>query len=95
MYIMKEYKNYSSFEPIIPLAWYAPGNYYGYQQYSTALLKPHITNEKAIEQFIREVNLNLHENIYNHEFVTRIPIPLTNEAGIIGRINFGILSLGR
>ena len=95
MYIMNEYKNYSYFEPIIPLAWYTPGNFYGYEQKSLSLLKPHLTNKKAIEQFIRDIKLNIHENIYDHEFVTRIPIPLTNEAGIIGRINFGILSLGR
>jgi hypothetical protein len=42
------------------------------------------------ENFVLEIN-DLEKKLNKHEFVCRIPIPLTSDTGFIGKINSGIL----
>ena len=73
----------------VPLFWYSNFNAYGYTKYSGTTL---FTND--IFNFINGLE-DLEEKLYDHEFVCRIPIPLTSDTGFIGKINFGILGLNR
>ena len=79
-YIQTQQKN-------IPLCFYSPGNYYGREYYDSILFK------NDIEFFLNSVYVDLQKNLYIHEFVCRIPIPLVQLAGFIGKINFITLSL--
>ena len=68
----------------IPLFWYSSSNYYGYEKYSSELLF------KNILDFLNNIE-NLIQGDYQHELVCRIPIPLDQTTGFIGKINAGTL----
>ena len=79
-YINKNQKN-------IPLCWFAGFNAYGYQKYWNTVL----FNQTNMNSFLKLVGELLLEHIDDHEFVSRIPIPLSKESGFIGKINSSIL----
>ena len=79
-YIISEYKG-------IPLFWYSNFNAYGYESY---LGTQKLTNN--IDYFVNNL-CDLEQNLYEHEFVCRIPIELNSTTGFIGKINYGILVL--
>jgi hypothetical protein len=74
----------TQFQTSIPLCWYSPSNRYGYQTYGPVF-------KKNIENFIGFFGKFLRQNLNNHEFVCRMPIPLKKESGFIKKINRGIL----
>lgn len=72
----------------IPLCWFAKSNAYGYEKYSDVLF-----NHRNQRLFLNRVGRFLLKNIDDHEFVCRIPIPLSKESGFRGKINSGILNI--
>lgn len=46
-----------------------------------------------VNHWLSEVGLTLLDSIYNHEFVCRIPIPINEETGFLGKIHGSILDL--
>jgi len=70
----------------IPLFWYSNDNLYGYRFNSITLLR-----NTSIKDFLNNIGNFIEQNLYNHEFVCRIPIPLNEDSGYIGKINKSIL----
>lgn len=72
----------------IPLCWFSVFNAFGYQNSRYTVLF-----NKDIDLFLNGVGNLLLENEYidTHEFVCRIPIPLTEDSGFKGKINSNIL----
>ena len=72
----------------IPLFWYSRFNAYGYTKYGSVML------DWTVGSFLAGVADELHDKLYEHEFVCRISIPINDSsAGFLGKINFGILGL--
>ena len=74
--------------PNVPLFYYSSRNSYGYEIYSDAFL----TNQSDINSFLQNIGNTLSSSLYQHELVSRLPIPLSKDSGFIGVINHGILS---
>ena len=70
----------------VPLAYYNAGNYYGYEQYGFVF-------HRSNTGFLKTVSLTLDSSLTDHEFVCRMPLPFTDEAGFIGKINTGTLTI--
>jgi hypothetical protein len=77
----------------IPLFWYANGNLYGYRKtiFDTITLYRYT----SIKDFLNNIGIFIEKNLYDHEFVCRIPIPLNEDSGYIGKINEGILTINQ
>jgi len=74
--------------PNVPLFYYSHSNTYGYERYSAAFF----TNQSNIDSFLQNIGNTLSSSLYEHELVSRLPIPLNPESGFIGVIDSGILS---
>ena len=71
----------------IPLFFFSDCNAYGYQSYARALFD----KNSDINRFLNEIGNYLYENLYDHELVSRLPIPLSDDSGFLGVITDGIL----
>ena len=86
-YIFLKYIEKQDF--VIPLFWYSNYNAYGRTTMKCKEAKT-ILMTNTPENFVLEIN-DLEKKLNEHEFVCRIPIPLTSDTGFIGKINSGIL----
>ena len=82
-----------SYTRSIPLLWYANGNAYGYRKGSIKTIS--LYRHKTIKDFLSNVGNDIEKNLYDHEFVCRIPIPLNEDSGFMGKINKDILSINQ
>ena len=84
---VKKYAEYNHLPQLykLPLCWFANSNAYGYQQYSNA------TFMYDIDSFLTNVKHRM--TTITHEFVCRIPIPLNEEAGFLGKVYTSTISL--
>ena len=83
----------------IPLCWFTPLNGYGiwwdrstvfFNKYSMQSLKSY---EIWVNHWLKDVGVTLLDSINNHEFVCRIPLPLNEETGFLGKIHADILTI--
>lgn len=71
----------------IPVFWYSDGNHYGDEYLTSDLLKckKNTNIETLCEHMIENVQHDKH--LYEHECVSRLQIPLSEEAGYVGKIS--------
>ena len=71
----------------IPVFWYSYGNHYGYEYLTGDWLKCRAnTNIETLCKHMIE-NVQQDKRLYEHECVSRLQIPLSKEAGYVGKIS--------
>ena len=78
----------------IPVFWYSRGNYYGYQYMTPRSVM--CSKDTVLDNLCTNIMAKVQTNrcLYEHECVSRLSIPLTPDAGYVGKIpNFSILYL--
>lgn len=77
----------------IPIFWYSNGNHYGYEDLTADVNKVNASTNLSDFSNSVHADLEIDEHLYQHECVCRLSIPLTIDAGYIGRVpNVNILN---
>lgn len=84
---IKQYGKINKLSNNLPLCWFANRNVYGYQRYADCLFDGDITINYFLELVKKKMNTII------HEFVCRIPIPLNETAGFLGKVHTSTIYL--